>query len=158
AKRAWRGVIAFAMLAVSTALIGIYLARHADWTRLLSQILLVALLGYILQPYTAYRQWRQARAGILSLQLDRPEFLFNDTHSLPRSLTFNPAERFRALFVGGIACYALGGMAALLVSLPLALCAAHYSPRLDDNKVFGGGVVSLYAIAFFLPRLAAAML
>lgn len=157
ATRAWRGVIAFFMLAMPGLLLGLVL-MHQAWGKLAGALILIALFGQVLRPFTMFRFWKQAKAGTLPLQLAAPEFLFVDTHAIIRFLIMNHAERFAALFIGGALYYFLGGLPLVLVYYALALSAAHYTPRLEENLAFGGAVASLYAIASFPARLVASIL
>lgn len=152
ATRAWRGLITVGMVALPALLLGFVLQRNH-----LLQLIIIALgVGTALSPYHLLRQWQQAGTGALTLQSQG--YLFADTHGLLRHSVLGQATGFAIAVTGFGFWYVIGGMPLGFVYLALALTAAHYTPELAAQRVFGTPAAMLFQWADALPRRLAAFL
>lgn len=146
ATRLYRGMVATAMVAIPALALGIALMRPLDWVRLLSTLLLVALIGSASGFYSLLRTRRAAKQNKLALQTTEPPYLFPDSHALLRYRIAEAGWRFLVGFVGGALAFLLADMPGLLFYYAVAACAFIYSPRLDSNRAFGWAAASLFFV------------
>ncbi len=157
ATRLYRGIVALAMLLLPAIALGFFLMRPPEWIQLLASLLLPALIGTLLLPYTAYRLHRAARRGTLALQSTDPHYLFADTYGQLRYHILAYGRRF-ALLTGASFYFLVADMPGLLAYLTLAAAAAFYSPAQPENRAFGWCAAGLFALFDAPPRLITCLL
>ena len=151
ATRLYRGIIAVIMLLVPAIALGLFLMRRTGSVQLLATLLLVALIGALVQPYTAWRQRRAANRGTLALQSIDPPYLFADSHGQLRYLILRHASRFN-LLVGSGFWFLLADLPGLLAYLMLAAAAAFYAPIQREKLAFGWAASALFKLLNIMPR------
>lgn len=145
ATRAWRGVIALFMLLIPAIVFGFLLDR------ILPAALLFMIFSAALQERQMAMLWRQARQKTPVLQYPGLPHRFADSHAVWRYAIADHAARFTLGVAGATFWYLLAGGAGALGYLALALAAAHYTPRREENRAFGGVAAALFTAAHALP-------
>ena len=156
ATRAYRGIIALFMIELPAVLAGIFLSADHPALEILTAVLMVALLGRGLPIQSLYARWRQAKAGTLPLEADHR--LFADTHGLLRHAILTSAEHFSVRVIGSGFWFLIGGPALMLAYLAMAMAAAHYAPRREEDRAFAWASSSLFRLVDTIPRLVATLL
>lgn len=153
ATRVYRGIAVLLMLEIPAILLGLVLTLEHTSTQALAAFLGALLVGSGLEPYRLWRQWRAARRGSLTLQLENPPYVFADTFGVLRYEILRAGERFAVIFIGGSLYALLFGITGLLAYFTLAAAASFYAPHQPENKAFGWAAHALFQLLDAPPRL-----